>query len=214
MATNPNRRKVAHKPAPLNTTPGKQAPEPLQDAQGSDTIETLEVLHEGCSVKESLFINAYLSNGLNGRRAAETAKYGTTYGSQGGAGFEVLKRPHVRAAVDKALQSRHLGKAEVLARLAAQAFASTDDLLDDKGNLDVLKARERGVLSAVQEWTETTDKDGKRKVKAKFYSAQRALELLGHAQDALKFNVEASGTVTLKDALGINDPDDKPKGFE
>lgn len=208
------RTRATGKPTSRTKQAIKRAPQPLDDAQSSDTVDDTEILHEGCTPRESLFINAYLSNGFNARRAAEAAGLGNTPGSSTVAGYQTLSRPHVRQAVDKMLLQRHLGKTEILSRLAAQAFASVDDLLDDKGNLDVLKARERGVLSAVQEWTETTDKDGKRKVKAKFYSAQRALELLGHAQDALKFNVEASGTVTLKDALGLNDPDDKPKAFE
>ncbi len=91
---------------------------------------------------------------------------------------------------------------EVLARIAEQARGTMDDFLDEAGDIDLKRARERGKLHLVK--SRAVTKEGER---IELYSAQSALELLAKHHGLLTDNIAISGDLTVKGYAAVS-PDD------
>ena len=99
--------------------------------------------------KQRLFIAAYLENGLNATRAAQAAGYQGDDNTLQAVGFENLRKPAIRAAIDAALRSKLMGADEAMARWSEQARASLEDFIDDNGQIDLKAAKEAGKLHLI-----------------------------------------------------------------
>jgi phage terminase small subunit len=192
------------------TTKGKPGRPRKSDAPKAppDYPAEYAVLIGGLTIQDSVFVNAYCANGFNATRAAETAKLGGTYGAWRVNGSKKLAQANIKSAIDKRLEEFALSKATILARLAAQATADIGELLDEEGHLNLKDAKARGILANAQEISIRYDKEGNQVAKVKMYSAQRALEVLGHAMGALKWNQDVNGVLSLRDAMGMTEDDD------
>jgi hypothetical protein len=143
---------------------------------------------EGLTDKQRAFVEAYLANGFNAADAARQLKY--AYPDR--QGYRLLRNVEIAAAIHEALSERAMPASEVLARLAEQARGTMDDFLDDAGDIDLKRARERGRLHLVK--SRSVTKEGER---IELYSAQSALELLARHHKLLTDRVEHSGKIDL-----------------
>lgn len=155
---------------------------------------------EGLSEKHQAFVNAYLSNGFNGTRAAIEAGYSEKTARQQAA--RLLTYANIAAAVKQGLTEHAMPSFEVLARLADQARSTMEDFLDESGDIDLKKAREQGRLHLIK--TRAITKEGER---IELYSAQSALELLAKHHALLTENVNVSGELQVKGYVSVS-PDE------
>lgn len=152
-------------------------------------------MSERLTTKQQAFVEAYLVCGFNATEAARRAGYSerTAYSI----GWENLRKPEIAAAIQQGLADRAMPADEVLARIAEQARGTMDDFLDDAGNIDLSRARERGKLHLVK--TRSVTKEGER---IELYSAQSALDLL--AKHHGLFNADDDDWRKALGAMGIN----------
>jgi hypothetical protein len=131
----------------------------------SQTNPTVKAYMAGeITMSEAIFVEAYLSNGFNASRAAETAKYqGLKSGCIAQVGKQVLRRPKIRDLVARRISDAALNADEVLAEWAEIAKADMNDfvtvqqvqhpLSDDLVNVavpDMAKAADRGKIHLVK----------------------------------------------------------------
>jgi phage terminase small subunit len=138
--------------------------------------------------KQRLFVDHYLAC-LNASEAARRAGYPDR--SAYSVGWENLRKPEIRAAIDAALAEAAMPASEVLARLTDQARASMQELTTVRGRgltLDLKAAKDRGVLHLVKKYTKT-----KQSVTVELYDGQAALALLAKYHGLLVDRQELSG---------------------
>jgi phage terminase small subunit len=157
------------------------------------------VVSGGLTAKQEAFVEAYLDCGFNSSEAARRAKY---TGKANVIGPRLLAQVSIKAAIRQAMEQRAMPSYEVLARIADQARSTMEDFLNDAGDIDLNRARERGKLHLVK--TRAVTKEGER---IELYSAQSALELLAKHHGLLTDNIAISGDLTVKGYVSIS-PDD------
>ena len=138
--------------------------------------------------KQQAFVNHYLAC-LNASEAARRAGYPNR--SAYAIGWENLRKPEIRAAIDAALADAAMPVSEVLARLTDQARASMEEFVTVRSrgaHLDLKAAKERGVLHLVRKYTKT-----KQGTTVELYDAQAALALLAKYHGLLVDRQELSG---------------------
>lgn len=142
--------------------------------------------------KQKLFVEHYCgqANG-NATEAASLAGYSGERATLATTGWENLRKPKIRRAIDKLLELEVMSAAEVRARLSRQARGSMGDVLqiNDAGWFEVNLAQAKelnqlGLIQSAERFTSTTTtKDGAVvetvRMKVKLYSSQKALNLLG-----------------------------------
>jgi hypothetical protein len=153
--------------------------------------------YAGLSGKQRLFVDHYI--GAANGNATEAARLAGYNGRSGQAGYECLKKPEVRAAIDERLEALSLSSREVLARLTEQAKAAHVDFIKDDGTVDLAGLRKAGLMRLVKKisW----DKAGNRVVE--FHCAQAALLNLGkHYRlfvDRQEISGPASGPIAVRE---------------
>ena len=128
------------------------------------------------TIKQLRFIDAYLSNGGNGLRAAAEAGYKGDYATLGSVAYENLKKPQIAAEINRRL-SEYMTADEVLYRLSEIARGDLGDVLDEEGLIDLKQAKKMGktrLLKAIKRKSGATNE-----VAVEQYSKVDALELLG-----------------------------------
>lgn len=137
------------------------------------------------TVKQNLFITEYLAC-LNATQAAIAAGYSPKVAAV--QGCENLRKPNIRAEINRLLEARTLGKNEVLARLTEHALGSAEDFLRVEGDEDgaialvnFAKAKKAGKLHLVKKFK--IGKDGS--MSFELYSAQSALNTLAKVHGLL-----------------------------
>lgn len=143
---------------------------------------------EGLTPKQQAFVEAYLANGFNATAAARHLKYANPDRQ----GYRLLRNVEIAEAIRQELADRAMPADEVLARLAEQARGTMDDFLDETGQIDLERARERGRLHLLK--ARSTTKEGER---IELYSAQTALEILAKHHKLLTDRVEHSGKIDI-----------------
>lgn len=129
----------------------------------------------GLTDKQRLFVEAYLGSAkFNATQAARTAGYAGDDNVLAVAGYDLLRNPKISELVRQRLSEAAMTADEVLARLAEQARGSMEDFLDDSGEIDLARARERGKLHLLK--SRSVTKDGER---IELYSAYDAQALIG-----------------------------------
>lgn len=159
--------------------------------------------------KQRLFVEAYLSNGLNATDAARRAGYKGNDVTLAAVGGENTRKPLIRARIDERLRQAAMSADEVLFRLTQQAkapdmteFIKLDwiygpDLtgkmvpVDQALDIDLDKIREAGLGHLIK---------GIRKTRGglsiEWQDAQSALVQLGRAHGIFKDQMEHSGAVS------------------
>jgi phage terminase small subunit len=208
-----NRPKQARGSKPTNTpaTIKQSAQSGATTAHDEEATEPA-ALPPGVTPKQALFIDAYLTNGFNQTQAAITAGYAKV--SAHVEAHKVIRKPAVRAEIDRRMRDYRISADEIMGRLSAIARANIEDLIDDNGNLDFKRARQRGALAAIRSITQTVNKAGDVKTRIELHNAQEALKTLGHAANVLRDNLAVAGAKTLAEALGADDPANPLAPFE
>jgi len=134
--------------------------------------------------KQSAFVDAYLRT-FNATKAAKEAGYSekTAYSI----GHNLLKQVEIKDALRVRYEANAMTANELLHHLAEIARGNIDDVIDNKGNLDLARARELGkspLIKSVRSKTVLfTDKDGEGsetfESEVGMYDRMKALELIG-----------------------------------
>lgn len=146
--------------------------------------------------KQKRFCEEYLID-LNATQAAVRAGYSTS--TAGAIGAENLKKPQIRAHIDKALaeQSKRTGVTadRVVRELAKVAFVNSDDVMDFNSATvkpDASKDDTAAIASVRVKTIPTKDGDGVER-EIKLADKLKALELLGKRYGLFTDNVNVSG---------------------
>jgi len=146
--------------------------------------------------KQKRFCEEYLID-LNATQAAVRAGYSTS--TAGAIGAENLKKPQIRACIDKALaeQSKRTGVTadRVVRELAKVAFVNSDDVVDFNSATvkpDASKDDTAAIASVRVKTIPTKDGDGVER-EIKLADKLKALELLGKRYGLFTDNVNVSG---------------------
>jgi phage terminase small subunit len=155
--------------------------------------------------KQRRFINFYLEL-WNGTEAAAQAGYDGDRATLAVVASENLRKPKIRAAIEKRLESEAMGADEVLWRLGQQARGNLADFIDTDvpgGLIDMDAVAEKGYLLKKLAWT----KSG---LQIEMYDAQAALDKMGKAHSLFTDRIEHSGEIsnTVRVIGGINLEDD------
>ncbi|MBE6723145.1 MAG: terminase small subunit [Ruminococcaceae bacterium] len=146
--------------------------------------------------KQKRFCEEYLID-LNATQAAVRAGYSTS--TAGAIGAENLKKPQIRACIDKALaeQSKRTGVTadRVVRELAKVAFVNSADVVDFNSATvkpDASKDNTAAIASVRVKTIPTKDGDGVER-EIKLADKLKALELLGKRYGLFTDNVNVSG---------------------
>src|SRR5690242_19570279 len=89
--------------------------------------------YEDLTGKQRLFVDAYIGEAnCNATEAARIAGYNGRAGQQG---WENLKKPDIRAAINERMMALTMPPEEILHRLTEQARGNLKDLADESGAL-------------------------------------------------------------------------------
>lgn len=162
--------------------------------------------------KQQMFADEYLID-LNATQAAIRAGYSTDSAAE--IGYENLKKPHIRAYVDKAKAERSkrtgINQDRVLKELARIAFVKVTDLVDPR-TAEVLEEASEDDLAVIQgikvkqSWSESGS-SVEREVKVA--DKAKALDQLGRHLGMFndKLDVNANMKVTFVDDVPVDDDD-------
>jgi phage terminase small subunit len=147
------------------------------------------------TLSQAMFVEAYLSNGFNATRAAQTAKYrATTMGGFSGIGSTVIRNPKVKALIARRIAERAMEADEVLARMRDVADSSMEDFVSihereipdgttrEAVFVDPVKALREGKFHLLKEYK--VDKDGV--IHFKLRDQDHALDQLARAAGAFE----------------------------
>lgn len=157
--------------------------------------------HTATAIRERLFVAHYLE-GLN---ATEAAKYaGFSDVSAQVQGSMLLRRPHVKALVEKGLRERGATPDEVIARLTEISRADLIDFMsvdDDTGYIkpDIRKAKRLKRTGLIKKLK--FDKDTGHLVEIELHDKLQALAHLGKVHALFTEKVQVSGTVEVQHKL-------------
>lgn len=126
--------------------------------------------------KQQAFCNAYVRC-LNSTEAARLAKYEGDDVTLASIGYENLRKPQIRAEIDRQMSELTMPPSEVVLRLSQHASTSMGDFIKRDGNLaflDLEKAAQAHQLHLLKKFKIT-----KRGIEIELYDAQSALVHLG-----------------------------------
>lgn len=152
------------------------------------------------TTKQKLFVDEYLID-LNATQAAIRAGYSTHTAYS--IGSELLKKPEIRAYVDKAMAERSkrtgINADRVIIELARIGLVNPDDLIDfgqaavkKDASEDDLKA-----IASIKVKTTTSDTSETVEREIKLYDKIKALELLGKHLGMFTDKLELTGSVPV-----------------
>ncbi len=140
------------------------------------------------------FADVYLENGMNQTRAYMAVYSDSSYETAMANASDLLRNTKILEYITQQLEKYGMGKIEALARLARQARGDIDDLINEKGSIDLEKARALSAIGIIKK-IKVTEKilptlDGnetvlERTIDLELYSSQRALEIILKAHGAL-----------------------------
>lgn len=135
------------------------------------------------TTKQRAFVNAYLSNGFNGTRAAIEAGYSEKTARTIAA--QNLAKLGIREEIDVHMKRMAMSADETLARLTAHARGDMREFIDK--TTDELKEHPAGWLIKKYKRTVVTGKDdfAEERVEIELYDAQAALEKLARHHNLL-----------------------------
>jgi phage terminase small subunit len=128
--------------------------------------------------KQQLFIYEYLKC-FNATRAAIAAGYSEQTARQQGS--RLLSNVDIARAIEAFMQENAMSAAEVIHHLTQIARGDMDELIDDKGNLDIYEARQHGstnLIKRIRQRSITTEQSDIHEAEIEPYDRLKALELL------------------------------------
>jgi phage terminase small subunit len=130
------------------------------------------------------FVNQYFLCGRNATEAVIRAGYKCKDNRVTAAsiGYENLRKPQIKAAIDEQLKEAAMGANEVLFLLSEHARSSFEDFLDAQGRPDIGKARDAGKMHLIKRWKTkktVTEKTTIYENEIELHDAQSALVQLG-----------------------------------
>lgn len=96
-------------------------------------VEEVDTLRSQMSDQQRAFVDAYLSNGFNGRRAAIDAGYSEACAYQQSS--RLLKYADIRRVVDLHAESATITAKQVIARLSELATVNVSDFVTENGSI-------------------------------------------------------------------------------
>jgi phage terminase small subunit len=144
------------------------------------------------TIKQDLFVTHYIET-LNATEAARRSGYKGSDNTLGVIGYENLRKPKIREAIDKILEERLTSPLEILTILSKIVGGDISDLMSDHPpyHLDRKKIKQMGhLVNSVQ-----TDITGRLKIT--MHNKLRAIELMGKYYDLFADRQEHSGSVEL-----------------
>lgn len=135
--------------------------------------------------QQQAFVEAYLSNGFNAVRAAESAGYSDPVANA----CRIRANGEIADAIEKRLTEQTLSSNEILARLSDQATLTLDDFFDfgvGQPFLNLEKAVQRGKIHLIKGF----ECSATGKLVVKFHDAQAALLNLGRHRKLFTDKVE------------------------
>lgn len=150
--------------------------------------------------KNEVFCEEYLID-LNATQAAIRAGYSPD--SAGSTGFELLKKPEIRARIDQAMAERSkrtgINADRVLRELGRIAFLNPKDVidLDTAKVLDTATEDDLAVIAGVKVKQTQTELGTSVEREVKMADKLKALELCGRHLGMFKDNPEANAPVTV-----------------
>jgi phage terminase small subunit len=152
------------------------------------------------TAKQQAFVNHYL-NCMNATEAAKLAGYSEKTARS--MGSENLTKPDIAAVISAELQARHMGKDEVLTRLADIARGDIGQLMDVSGfgfNFDMSKAKAAGLTKLIKRVKQKTtifiakkeDEQDREvhEIEIELYDAQSATVTIGKQHGLFSTKVE------------------------
>lgn len=157
--------------------------------------------------KQQRFITEYLKC-LNATEAARRAEYDGNDVTLASIGYENLRKPQIASRIEEEFAKHTMSAAEVLYHLTAIGRTDISDVLDDKGNIDLVKARERGktgIIKKVKSRMITTEDSDIVETEVEPMDKVKALELLAKYHDLInKIRVEDWRTDAIADIRAGN----------
>lgn len=151
--------------------------------------------------RQRAWIDQYFICNMNATEATARAWGAATRASAQAVGSRTLHNPIVAAEIQRRMEESAMSAAEALSRLADQARATFDDLLNDQGNFDLNRARELGKLNSVRRMVFDQRKG---EIVIELVDAQHALELIGKAHKLFTDRVELYDWRQDAEEAGLN----------
>lgn len=114
------------------------------------------------TLKQQAFINAYLET-MNGVEAAKRAGYKGAYTTLGSVANENLKKPKIKAEIERRMEVLTMPSAEVLKRLTDMARGDMTRYIAEDGSIDIDAMKADGVGYLLKKYKKT-----KRTTRSKF----------------------------------------------
>lgn len=153
------------------------------------------------TAKQKRFVEEYLID-LNATQAAIRAGYSP--GTAGSIGNENLKKPEIRARIDKAMAERSkrigINQDRVLYELAKLAFVNPADVInfEEATIRSDATAEDLACIQSVKVKTMSGDKGDMTEREVRMYDKKAALELLGKHLGMFRDKVEISGGLEVE----------------
>lgn len=141
------------------------------------------------TVKQKLFVEHYLAE-RNGTQAARRAGYAGDDVTLAAVAYENLRKPQIRAEIDKRLEPFILSANEVLSGLSNIADIDIAQVFEPDGSFDLVEAKKRGVSKYIK--SISFDKDTGRVTKVEVYSAHEGLRDMGKHRGLFPTRIELS----------------------
>jgi phage terminase small subunit len=159
--------------------------------------------------KQQRFVVEYLKC-LNATEAARRSGYEGDDNTLSSVGYENLRKPDIASRIEEEFTKHKMTAAEVLYHLSAIGRADVDDVLDDKGNIDLLKARARGktgIIKKIKSRMITTEDSDIVETEVEPMDKVKALELLAKYHDLInKIRIDDWRTQAIADIRAGNLP--------
>lgn len=146
---------------------------------------------EALTVKQTKFLEAYITNGWNGTEAAKVAGYSGNRDALAVHASMTLRNHKVRRFLEQRMLEAGLTEGQITARLSEVATASIAWFLDKRGAIIPSRIRRYGYL--VREYEAPAK--GKR-ARIKLHNSMEALGMLAKIRGMFQDRVELTGEVT------------------
>jgi len=146
----------------------------------------------GLTVKQKAFVSHYIET-LNATEAARRAGYRGSDNVLSVTGYDNLRKPKIREAIDQVLEERLMSPLEVLTRLSQIVEGDIGSLMTDGPpyHLDMRKIKANGHLVS------SLKRDLTGRVNVQMHNKLRAIELMGKYHDLFSEKVKHEGNVNL-----------------
>lgn len=156
---------------------------------------------EKLSPREKAFVDHYMACGFNASEAARRTSPDAADSSARQRGYVLAHRPHVKAEIEKRMQSEAMSADETLARLTHIGRGNLGLFLDEEGHVDLTMPSARANLHLIKKITR--DQYGRIK-SIELHDSKDALKVFTKVHSLVSDRVEHSGTVQHRHAAAYD----------